>query len=60
MPTRAFSGRLGRSVATDYVRAAAALDKIQGPVIHEKNQLIAKFLPGLDGPADAKNGKAMS
>src|SRR4051794_20151046 len=26
MPTRAFSGRLGRSVATDYVRAAAAPD----------------------------------
>src|SRR5205814_8318904 len=24
MPTRAFSGRLGRSIATDYVRAAAA------------------------------------
>ena len=24
MPTRAFSGRLGRSVATDYVRTAAA------------------------------------
>ena len=26
MPTRAFSGRLGRAVATDYVRAAAAPD----------------------------------
>ena len=26
MPTRAFSGRLGRSIATDYVRAAAAPD----------------------------------
>jgi nitronate monooxygenase len=26
IPTRAFSGRLGRSVATDYVRAAAAAD----------------------------------
>jgi nitronate monooxygenase len=26
MPTRAFSGRLGRSVATEYVRAAAAPD----------------------------------
>jgi len=26
MPTRAFSGRLGRSVATDYVRAAAAAE----------------------------------
>ena len=26
LPTRAFSGRLGRSVATDYVRAAAAPD----------------------------------
>lgn len=26
MPTRAFSGRLGRSIATDYVRAAAAAD----------------------------------
>jgi nitronate monooxygenase len=26
MPTRAFSGRLGRAVATDYVRAAAAAD----------------------------------
>ena len=26
MPTRGFSGRLGRSVATDYVRAVAALD----------------------------------
>jgi nitronate monooxygenase len=25
MPTRAFSGRLGRAVATDYVRAAAAM-----------------------------------
>jgi nitronate monooxygenase len=24
MPTRAFSGRLGRSIATDYARAAAA------------------------------------
>jgi nitronate monooxygenase len=24
MPTRAFSGRLGRAIATDYVRAAAA------------------------------------
>jgi nitronate monooxygenase len=26
MPTRAFSGRLGRSIATDYARAAAAPD----------------------------------
>src|SRR3954452_15878999 len=26
MPTRAFSGRLGRSIATDYVRSAAASD----------------------------------
>jgi len=26
MPTRAFSGRLGRSVATDYARAAAAAE----------------------------------
>jgi len=26
MPTRAFSGRLGRSIATDYARAAAARD----------------------------------
>ncbi len=26
LPTRAFSGRLGRSIATDYVRAAAAPD----------------------------------
>src|SRR5580765_2624440 len=26
MPTRAFSGRLGRSIATDYVRAVAASD----------------------------------
>jgi nitronate monooxygenase len=26
MPTRAFSGRLGRAIATDYVRAAAAPD----------------------------------
>jgi nitronate monooxygenase len=26
MPTRAFSGRLGRSIATDYARAAAAAD----------------------------------
>jgi len=26
MPTRAFSGRLGRSIATDYARAAAAQD----------------------------------
>ena len=26
MPTRAFSGRLGRSLAIDYVRAAAASD----------------------------------
>jgi nitronate monooxygenase len=26
MPTRAFSGRLGRAIATDYVRAAAATD----------------------------------
>jgi nitronate monooxygenase len=26
MPTRAFSGRLGRAIATDYVRAAAAAD----------------------------------
>jgi nitronate monooxygenase len=25
MPTRAFSGRLGRAVATEYVRAAAAV-----------------------------------
>jgi hypothetical protein len=26
MPTRAFSGRLGRSIATEYARAAAASD----------------------------------
>jgi nitronate monooxygenase len=26
MPTRAFSGRLGRGIATDYVRAASAPD----------------------------------
>ena len=26
MPTRAFSGRLGRAIATDYVTAAAAPD----------------------------------
>ena len=32
MPTRAFSGRLGRAVATDYVRAAAAFPLAPYPV----------------------------
>ena len=49
MPTRAFSGRLGRAVATDYVRAAAAPD---APT--------AGALPGAARPdgGDARCGRA--
>lgn len=53
------AGRL-RSHADPAVarRAAAVLDKLQGPLVREKDALIARLRPALDGPADAKNGKA--